>query len=262
MRWVDYMETLVTIPHQITPIRRDIRRRVVTVTDVERVTPRMQRVTFESPDLRDFESAAPDDHIKLFFPTADHAAANAAQVCMRDYTPRRFDPATVQLTVDFALHEAGPATLWALHARVGDTIEIGGPRKSNVVADDFDWYLLIGDETALPAIGRRVEELRPGAPVFTIVVIETLAERQTFVTSAAWTPRWITREGQTASDGALLRLALADHQVMPGDGYIWIAAEAEAARSVRGFATETWRHPKEWMKSSGYWVRGKAGAHE
>jgi NADPH-dependent ferric siderophore reductase len=161
MRWVDHMETLVTPLHQITPIRRDMRRRLVTVTDVERITLRMQRITFESPDLRDFESAAPDDYIKLFFPTADHAGANAAQVCMRDYTPRHFDPAAARLTVDFALHEAGPATCWALQARAGDTIEIGGPRKSNVVADDFDWYLLIGDETALPAIGRRVEELRP-----------------------------------------------------------------------------------------------------
>lgn len=256
------METLVKTPHSITRLRQDPRRRLLSVTDIRRVTSRMQRITFQSPDLADFESASPDDHIKLFIPTAKPDGADVNEVCMRDYTPRRFDRSTGTLIIDFALHEAGPATAWALQARCGDTLEIGGPRKSNVVTDDFDWYLLIGDETALPAIGRRVEELRPGVRVITAVAIETLAERQTFGTSAVWTPLWIAREGQSASDDALLRHALADHEAPRGDGYIWIAAEASVARSLRRLVSETWGHPREWTKSSGYWVRGKAGAHE
>jgi NADPH-dependent ferric siderophore reductase len=256
------MGTLFKTLHQITRIRRAIRRRILTVAEVRRITPRMQRISFQSPELGDFESSAPDDHIKIFVPTSKLGNADIDDVCMRDYTPRKFDPATKTLTIDFALHEAGPATSWASQARPGDKLEIGGPRKSNVVADDFDWYLLIGDETALPAIGRRVEELRAGVRVITVVIIETLAERQTFVTSAAWAPLWIPREGQPVGDDVLLSLSLAQLKLLPGDGYIWIAAEADAARSVRGLVTETWGHPKEWMKSSGYWVRGKAGAHE
>jgi len=62
--------------HQITRLRRDTRRRLLTVTDVRRITPRMQRIWFESPDLSDFESAAPDDHIKLFLP-ASHVRGEA-----------------------------------------------------------------------------------------------------------------------------------------------------------------------------------------
>ena len=256
------MDSILKVCHQISRVRRDTRRRLLTVSDVQRITPRMQRISFQSTDLGDFESAAPDDHIKLFIPVSKPGSPGIDSVCMRDYTPRKFDPATATLTIDFALHETGPATSWASLAQPGDTLEIGGPRKSTIVADDFDWYLLIGDETALPAIGRRVEELRPGVSVTTVVVVETLAERQTFATSAIWTPVWIPREGQVAGADALLRVALADHEALPGDGYIWIAAEASAARSLRSLASETWGHPKEWMKSSGYWVRGEAGAHE
>jgi NADPH-dependent ferric siderophore reductase len=262
MRWSDDMDALLNTPHSITGVRRDTRRRYLIVSDVQRITPRMQRISFQSADLGDFESASPDDHIKLFFPMLELSNASTDDVCMRDYTPRKFDAARKTLTIDFALHQAGPATSWALQARPGDTLETGGPRKSTVVADDFDWYLLIGDETALPAIGRRVEELRPGVQVFTVIVIETFAERQTFSTSAIWAPLWIAREGKSASDDTLLRLALADHEVLAGDGYIWIAAEANVARSMRSFVSETWAHPTEWTKSSGYWIRGKAGAHE
>jgi NADPH-dependent ferric siderophore reductase len=262
MRDVDRMDTLLESPNLIERVRRDTRRRHLLVTDVERMTPRMQRISFRSRDLDDFESAAPDDHIKLFIPLSKHGDAYTDDVCMRDYTPRKFDPATKTLIIDFALHEAGRATAWALQACPGDTLEIGGPRKSTIVADDFDWYLLIGDETALPSIGRRVEELRPGVRVLTVVVVETFAERQTFATSAIWTPLWIARDGRSASDDALMRLALADHEVPAGDGYIWIAGEASVARSLRNLVSETWGHPREWTKSSGYWVRDKAGAYE
>lgn len=256
------METLFETLHSILRVRHDAHRYLLSVTHVQRITPRMQRIFFQSSDLGDFESNSPDDHIKLFIPTSKPDDTGNNGVCMRDYTPRKFDRATATLTIDFALHDAGPATAWALQARCGDTLEIGAPRKSNVVTDDFDWYLLIGDETALPAIGRRVEELRPGARVTTVVAIETLAECQTFATSAVWTPLWIAREGQSAGDDALLRRAFADYKAPHGDGYIWIAAEASVARSLRSLVSEAWGHPSEWTKSSGYWMRGKSGAHE
>jgi NADPH-dependent ferric siderophore reductase len=244
--------------HQISRVRRETRRRLLTVTGVDRITPQMLRIGFASPDLHDFDSAAPDDHVKLFLPQPEAEGGT----CMRDYTPRKFDAPAGRLIIDFAVHEAGPATAWALAAQVGDTVEIGGPRGSNIVADDFDWYLLVGDETALPAIGRRLEQLRPGVPVASFVIVESLAECQSIETKAHWTPHWIARDGQALDDGALLAQVLADHRRPTGDGYVWIAAEAQAARSIRALVTETWGHPKEWVKSSGYWVRGEPGAHE
>jgi NADPH-dependent ferric siderophore reductase len=241
----------VTPRHQPLRLRHEIRRRLLTVAAVERVTPRMQRVHFTSPELHDFNSPSHDDHIKLIFPSGDEKPE------MRDYTPRRFDPASQTLVIDFALHDAGPATSWAETAQVGDTLQIAGPRGSTVVPDDFDWYLLIGDETALPAIGRRVEQLRAGVPVATFVV----GEAQHVDTGAAWKPHWITRDG-TADDAALLRQALAGFTLPPGEGFVWIAAEAAVARSLRGYITDERGHPRSWTKAAGYWKRGEADAHE
>lgn len=238
--------------HNILRMRREVRRRLLRVAAIEPISRTMRRVHFTSPDLHDFESLSPDDHIKLFVPGAGASA-------MRDYTPRAFNPADGTLTIDFALHQAGPATAWALAAKPGDAIEIGGPRGSVIVEDDFDWYLLIGDETALPAIGRRVETLRPGVPVTTIAIVADAAERQVFATRADWTPVWVTRNGD---DADCLLAALADCGPLPqSDGYIWIAAEAAVARALRTYVLETLGHPKAWTKASGYWVRGQADAH-
>jgi NADPH-dependent ferric siderophore reductase len=246
------------IPHKIERLRQEPKRRLLTVQTRTRLTPSMLRLTFSSPDLADFSSPSPDDHIKLFLPDPE----NPGRQVMRDYTPRAFDAAKKILTIDFALHDAGPATAWALGAKPGDALEIGGPRGSVAVADDFDFYLLIGDESALPAIGRRIEALRPGVAVASIVAVDGPEHVQDFATRADWTPVWVFREGEHACDATLLRRALAHWQAPQGDGYVWIAGEARTARILRDVMIEDRGHPKAWVKASGYWVRGQPGAHE
>ncbi len=241
--------------HRIERVRHDTRRRTLTVDSVAKLTPHMLRIGFTAADLHDFVSLSADDHIKLFFPGEGDPG------CMRDYTPRSFDRASGGMTIDFALHDAGVATRWAAAAKVGDTLEIGGPRGSAIIPADFDWYWLIGDETALPAIGRWLEEAPAGTPITTVVVVEGEQDVQTVSTKAEWLPVWTVRDG-VADDATLLQAGLAAQRTPPGDGFVWIAAEANVARTVRNYVLGERRHPREWTKAGGYWVRGRADAHD
>jgi NADPH-dependent ferric siderophore reductase len=252
------MDAIDTPRHAITRIRREPRRRQVAVSRVTDLSPTMRRIEFTSPDLHDFESASPDDHVKLFVPDA----RSPQGTCARDYTPRAFDAARGTLIIDFALHDAGPATAWALSAKVDDRLLIGGPRGSAVVADDFDYYVLIGDETALPAIGRRVETLRAKVPVTMLAVVDGPEDVQHFVTAADWRPHWVYRSGAGKDDATLLREAAAKLAAPNGEGYVWIAAEARTARDLRDYWLLERRHPKAWLKAAGYWVAGKPGESE
>jgi NADPH-dependent ferric siderophore reductase len=131
-----------------------------------------------------------------------------------------------------------------------------------IVADDFDWYLLIGDETALPSIGRRVEALREGVPVTSIIALDSIADQQRIETDAAWQPIWISRDGKAGSDPAPLLDALKAYGPLPeGDGYIWIAAEANVAKALKAHVVDRLGHPPEWMRAAGYWQFGEADAH-
>jgi NADPH-dependent ferric siderophore reductase len=244
--------------HQISRIRRETRRRHLIVSATAMLSPRMRRVVFTSPALADFESSAHDDHVKLFFAPDDPAAAPSA----RDFTPRSFDCAQQTLAVDFVLHAHGPAASWARAARVGHTLEIGGPRGSTIVPDDFDWYLLVGDESALPAIGRRVEELRANVPVTTVVAIADADEQQSFTTAADWRPRWVHRNQESGDDSVALVRALEQLDPGRGDGFVWVAAETAVARAVRRYMVESRHHPAAWLKAAAYWTSGRAGEHE
>lgn len=236
-------------------IRHELVGREVIVAEVESVSPRMLRLHFESPELEGFHSPAADDHIAIF------PLSPEGEEVKRHYTPRAFDPARRRLTVDFALHEAGPATHWAERARVGDALSIGGPRSSLDVSEGFDWYLLIGDETALPAIGRRVETLRAGVPVWTVVLLFDEREEQRFVTEADWSPSWVLRGEPSLADAAHARAAVEQLRLPEGNGFVWIAGEASLARELRAWFFER-GHPRKWIHASSYWKLGVADVHE
>lgn len=246
--------TVQTAPHHIERIRHDIRRRQLTVTATRQLSPHMLRIELTSPDLADFVSAGVDDHIKLFFQTAE------GETVMRDFTPRAFDNEACTLTLDFALHEHGPAANWARSATVGSLLDIGGPRGSMVVPDDFDWYLLIADETGLPSIGRRMEHLRAGVPVTTVVLVDSAEDAQAIETRTEWTPHWVIRD--RAGDAENLLTALRGIDWPKGEGYVWIAAEAGVAKALRAHVVEERGHNPQWMRAAGYWMKGEPGAHE
>ena len=243
------------IAPRIERVRHELKRRSLTVESIGRVTPGMLRVVFSGEELTGFISLAPDDHVKIFVPTP------AGEVERRDYTPRRFDAKGRSLTIDFAVHDAGPATRWALGARMGDRLEIAGPRGSAVVSPDVRQWLLIGDETALPAIGRRIEEAEAGVRIISAAAVTGPQERQGFETSAELTALWAYRPVSAGDDpGALLSL-LEPIDLLP-ETFVWIAAEASVARAIRNYLVEQKGHPLGWMKAAGYWMMGKADAHE
>ncbi|NNU65647.1 siderophore-interacting protein [Rhizobium sp. WYCCWR 11152] len=235
-------------------IRHDTRRRLLTVESVVDITPSMRRVILAGDDLADFISLGADDHIKIFTPTADGGEER------RDYTPRRYDNAERKLTIDFALHEAGPVTQWAINSRPGDRLEIGGPRGSAVVSATVKRWLLIGDETALPAIGRRIEESGAGTVITTIAAVTGPLEEQSFETSAELHLHWAHRPLSQSTDAAPLLKLLSTVDIQP-ETFIWVAAEASVTRDIRAYLLER-GCPLGWIKASGYWVFGKADTTE
>ena len=65
---------------------------------------------------------------------------------------------------------------------------------------------------------------------------------------------------QAADPAALLNALRA--QPLPEGTFVWIAAEAQVARTLRTHLLEERGHPLGWLKASGYWVHGKANTTE
>lgn len=253
-----------------TRVRHTLRMRLLQVARVESLTPHLLRVVLTGDALDGFVSAGFDDHCKLFFPAAGadrpvlpEVGPNGpvfpegqARPVSRDYTPRHFDPVKRELTVDFVLHEAGPATTWARQARPGQYLGVGGPRGSFVVPDAFDWHLLIGDETALPAVARRLEELPAGKPVITVIAVRDGSARLSFDT------RTDLREVWCADESHALVQTLRTIEWPAGDGFVWAAGESASIREVREYLVGERGVQKDRIRAASYWRQGDAAVHE
>ena len=267
------MSTEALDPRAPQRVRHDTRLRLLTVTAVTDITPLMRRVRLLG-DMEGFVSPSHADHIKAFFfpegvtPNLPPIGPNGAEFApgtrpeMRDYTPRYWDVDAGWMELDFVLHGDGPAASWAAAAAPGKTLVIGGPRGSVVVPTTYDWYLLVGDETALPAIGRRIEELPEGALVIAVVEVDSAAEEQSFATRADLDIIYVHRNGAAAGTTTLLLDAVKALDLPKGAAYAYIAGESTMSKSVRQHLTEARGFNTEWVKAAGYWLLGTADAHE
>lgn len=258
-------------------VRHALRMRMLQVIRVRKVSSQLLRVTLGGPDLADFVSASFDDHIKVFFPAPGQDKPVLPQVGAdgivfpegvprpqaRDYTPRRFDPAAQELDIEFVLHGDGPASTWAAQAQPGQYLGVGGPRGSFVIPREFDWHLLVGDDTALPAIGRRLEELGPEAHAIVMLEVSDGGAQIPLVSGPRIEVHWLHREDR--AEGSLLVPGLrwlSLPQDDQGEGYVWAAGEAAAMRAVRQHLVEERGVDKTRIRASAYWKRGNAAVHE
>lgn len=230
-------------------VRHEIVRRDLTVRRVEAISPHFRAVTLGGDALAGFVSASFDDHLKLMLPGAD------GEPVRRDYTPRHFDAAANELTIEFALHGSGPAAAWAAQATVGQAATIAGPRGSFVIAPDHDWHLLAGDASALPAIARRLEELPAATEAIVIVQMADAADRRPLRSAAQLRTTWVADD--TALLDAVRALALP-----PGDGYAWCAGEAQTMAALRRLLVDDKGHDRHAIRAAAYWKRGASAHHE
>jgi NADPH-dependent ferric siderophore reductase len=242
-------------------VRHETRRRALTVKQIEKIAAHMIRVKLTG-DLEGFVSLGFDDHVKLFFPDGTTNADGAPNMLGRDFTPRRYDEATNTLEIDFAIHDAGPATRWAAQAKPGDTLNLGGPRGSFIIPFAFDWHLLIGDETALPAIGRRLAELPAGTRAVVLAEVDGPGDEITFKTEANATITWAHRNGAPPGASDALSRTLSTLKFPAGDYYAWVACESLTAKGLRQqLIADHGANPK-WMRAAAYWRCGEVAVHE
>jgi NADPH-dependent ferric siderophore reductase len=226
----------------------------VTIDRVKLVTPHMKRITIDGRGLSSLRPGLPAQWFKVFAPT--HSGQRSSG---RAYTVRRFDPETGALDIDFALHgDNGPISAWAERARVGDRFEISDvhPRSGFCIKADQTHYVLLGDETGLPAIGAILEALPPHAQAHVFVEVIDKHEEQSLTSPAALTLTWLHRAAYGTKSPMSLEVA-ARAMDMPAGAAIWITAESTKVATLRRLLLKDRGIDRDRLHATGYWKRGE-----
>lgn len=236
----------------------------VTVTGVRRLSEQMARITLAGEEVPNFAYAGPDHLARVFFPVADdfrlpvtedwwpelQAMPADTRPVMRNYTVRRIDHARGELDIDFVLHgDSGPASAWACAAAPGDRIGVLSDR-SEYEPSDADWQLLVGDETAVPAIAGILESLAPRTKAIVYLEVAGSFTRLDLTIPAGVELAWLERG---AKRGAQVISSLRDVTFPEGKPYAWVAGESSLATSIRRYLVNERRLDKKHIYFCGYW---------
>lgn len=238
------------------------------------ITPRMRRITLAGEDLGRFDAGGM--HVRLLFPRDKSAEMvwpvtgedgrprwpdGDARPDVRIYTLRRIDVSAGLVDIDFVMHEGAnmPGARFASEAQPGDLVGMTGPGGGSIA--EADWYLLAGDETALPAISRIVETLPASAHAVVRIEVADAAEEQQLASAASLDIRWLHRNG--AEPGTCDFLADAVRQAdFPDDGrrvFVWAGCEYRNFRMIREHLRRDRKLSREEHLVVAYWRRGFAG---
>ncbi len=248
------------------------RSRVPMLTRVLRSEPigsSMIRVVLAGGELERF-SPAPytDSYVKLVFltPGVDYPRPldmNAIKADLpsehwprqRTYTVRAWDQEQLQLTLDIVVHgDAGLAGPWARSVRPGDEVFLVGPGGEYAPDPTADWHLLVGDESALPAIAVASAALPRSAHARVFIEVDGPADEVPLDLPPAATVSWLHRGGLPVGD--LLVDAVTKLDFEPGTVHAFVHGEAGFVKRIRHLLRVEKGLPREQLSISGYWRQG------
>jgi len=242
-----------------------------TVLTTERLTPELVRVVLGGEGLADFVPCADTDaYVNAFFvpegapygvPFTDDEIRDLPREQRpfpRRYTVRRWAAETRQLTIDFVVHgDVGMAGRWAQHAQPGDYLQVRGPGGGYAPHDDADSYLLVGDESALPAIAACAEAVPAGRPVLVVVEVGSAAGELTLDSPGDLQVHWVHRDAHDGDPDRLLAETLRTLPRPVGLVSAFVHGEAASVRAVRRHLLVEGIVERDHLSASPYWRRGR-----
>jgi NADPH-dependent ferric siderophore reductase len=298
----------------------------VEVVRIDRLSPAFVRFELGGACLAEFGVDGPsyDQRIKLVFPHEDGQVPSFGAAGedwysswlalpleerghMRTYTIRDVvgEGADTRLVVDIVVHAddhgaAGPGCAWAARAAVGDRLAVVAPRRGRPYGGiEFEpgtarRLLLVGDETAVPAVCAILGQLRHDAVGAALMEVPTAADVLTVQHPEGVEVVWLARDEE--EHGARLHQTVLDHlgvgraavddtdEVDPDlwetptysssgedvdvaatvvghdldDVYAWIAGESRLVTGLRRVLVKDLEVDRRQVAFMGYWRRGVA----
>lgn len=221
----------------------------VVAESTENLAERVRRIVFGG-----FRFQVPPDpasHLPLWFdnPNIDRGVG---RVPKRTFTPRYVDIEQGRMTIDFVLHGSGPASEWAMSAEEGRSLWAGDVRGGYKLPSEAPFLVLVGDDTAVPAIGTILESTAADLRSCVIVeVVDDLDERPISDVRPV-DPIWLHR-GHDAGQTGQTTLNLLRELSVPDDAYWWVAGEREAIREMRDLLVNERGVPKDRYSINAHW---------
>ncbi len=244
--------------------------REVTVVEVDERSPRLVRVTFEGAGLRELEVDEPAASVRLLVPSPDtdelvipqwngneFLLPGGARPALRTFTPLRHDRDRGRLDLEIVRHGDGAVSGWVERAGPGSPAAISGPGRGYEIDGDAERFVLLGDESALPAMSQLLETLPGGVDVEVHVEVVTADAQVAVPDHPNASISWHVSAPDAAPGDALVAVARELDGVEPSTR-VWAAGEAASMQAIRRHLFDQVGMARAQATVRGYWKRARS----
>jgi NADPH-dependent ferric siderophore reductase len=223
-----------------------------TVTEIDQLARRMQRIRIEGPDVARL-ACLPGQHVRVH--VADmfnpHSWLHPRDI-LRTYSVWHHDDGLELCVLD---HDGfGPGTAWARGLRSGQPVSFGKPEGSFVLRDG-PYHVFAGEETAAVAFGPMLRVLAPTAPAYGILEVDEPDDRLPLARELGWQ----YRHGQSAAASPSLLKAFTQLELPAEPGVAYLAGEARTIQLLRQHLVRERGWPRQAIRMKPFWTPGKRG---
>lgn len=244
---------------------------LLTIKSKTFLSPHYISVVLEGEDLKNFKDADIGDNNKLLIPAKgsktviipekkapDSPKPDEKAAIMRTYTLRKLDLKNQEMTIDFVAHgDEGPASSWAISAKIGDQLGVIMKKKDKKILQPADWYLFAGDHTALPVISVLLESMQEDACGEVLIEVYGPEDVIELKHPAGVNVIWLFNQtpGLHSSLPEVFRWAKIPVQ---GTRFIFVAAESQAILEIQTVLRENPKLKRNEWKAYSYWKLGQS----
>lgn len=250
------------------------------VVRADRISPSFVRLTIGGDDLSGWRHLGFDQWFRLAMPIAGEATRfdrmsdrfdtrgylkylalpKATRPEIRNYTVREFRPDINEMDIDFVAHEsedpahAGVAAPWAVSLPVGDRVALIDQGCGYRAVTGTDRVVLVGDESALPAVLGILRHIDPKSSGHAIIEVPELEDRQAVAAPDGVDVQWIVRQrGAHPGAAALDALRELPASATAGPVSAFVAGEQALATGGRRHLVNEREVAKQAVDFCGYW---------
>ena len=227
--------------------------RKLEVKTINSLSKNLKRATFHSHDLFDLNQSDVGGYVKLKFKNQNINSKNP--ILLRPFTIRAFREESLEIDIDFVVHNKGLASNWVKNAKKGDKLDISGLGRKQELSLKYDWFFLIGDLSALPAISVNLETINKDSRG--IIIIETLSMNDKIIVDIPknFSIHWVLNS-QPHIQNFLLLDKIKKTVWLDGNPCIWVACEFNNMKNIRDFLFSKCNIIKDQIYISSYWKAG------
>lgn len=237
------------------------------------VSAHLVSLTLGGPGFADFvDKPVTDRYVKLLFakpelglePPYDMEAlrerlAPEDMPVRRTYTVRRVNPQEQSIDIEFVVHgDEGIAGPWARNAQTGDTLCFVGPAGIYAPDPSFDRHLLVGDETAIPAIGAALESMDDSFVATVLLEVAGPEDEIELPHAKGVDVRWVHRGEAFSLESTILEREVRALPWPEGRVQIFAHGEREVMKNLRRYFHNERGVERRDMSLSAYWAFGRA----